>query len=309
MDKWWLIRNPVAGSGRAEKEWQQIATALDAAGIHYEAQASQAYEHAITLAAEGYQSGFRHFLVIGGDGTVNEVINGIAEHHPERLQQITLGLIPVGKGNDWRRSLGLPTDYTAIARSIASGQTLTQDVGSVTYQGPTGELQYRLFVNMAGIGFDGAVTQSVNQKTKDGKPLSKMAYLWQLLNTLLHHDSQKAKLTGPSKRQEVLLFSAAIGKGQYNGGGMRQTPHAQLDDGQLAITLIHDLPKWEVVANVTRLFAGTFVKHRKVEIFHSEEFGVTNPGLLLETDGESLGHTPATFQVLPRYLRVVVPEK
>lgn len=309
MAKWWLIRNPVAGSGRAEKDWPLIAQALTKQGIEFEATVSTSHEHALTLASEGYAAGYRHFIVIGGDGSVNEVINGIAEHHPERLLEVTIALIPVGKGNDWRRTLQLPASYQDAATTIAQGHTITQDVGSVTYQGPTGELQYRLFVNIAGIGFDGAVTKSVNDATKEGKRLSKLSYLWQLVRVLFRHQAQRAKYSSPNGQHEDDIFSVAIGKGQYNGGGMRQTPHAQLDDGKLAITLIRDLPAWEVIANVGRLFSGTFVRHRKVETWAAAEFSVTTPGLLLESDGESLGKTPATFQVLPRYLRVIVPKK
>lgn len=309
MTKWWLIRNPVAGSGRAEKDWPKIESALQKEGVLYTAVVSSSYEHAMTLAAEGYASGFRHFIVIGGDGSVNEVINGIVEHKPERLQEITLALLPVGKGNDWRKSLQLPTAYSAAASAIAAAHTLQQDVGTVTYQGPTGELQYRLFVNMAGIGFDGAVTKSVNEAARQGKRMSRLSYLWQLIHVLFKHEAQRARYSGPNDTKEADLFSVAIGKGQYNGGGMRQAPHAELADGYLAITLIRSIPVWEVIVNVGRLFSGSFVRHRKVDTWKAPTFSITSPGLLLETDGESLGKTPATFQLLPRYLRVIVPKK
>lgn len=308
--KWWLIRNPVAGKGRAERDWPKIAGALDAAGIRYQAHPSNSFEHAITLAAAGYAAGFRHFIVIGGDGSLNEVINGIAGNDAHRLKDITLALIPVGKGNDWCRSLLLPSTYAKAANMIAQAHTIPHDIGIVNYQTPSGIKKHRLFLNIAGLGFDAAVAKTVNDAIRSGKRLTKLSYLWHMLLVLLHYKPMQARYSGPKDTPEnTLVFSMAIGKGQYNGGGMRQIPHAKPNDGQLGITIISAIPVWEVLVNIGRLFSGSFVKHRKVDTWSAKEFTVSSPGLLLETDGESLGTTPATFGLLTNYLQVVIPKE
>lgn len=310
MAKWWLIRNPVAGKGRAERDWSSIAAALNEAGISYQAHPSNSFEHAIELAATGYAAGFRHFIVIGGDGSLNEVINGIADDDADRLKDVTIALIPVGKGNDWCRSLQLPSAYAKAAKMIAIAHTIPHDIAFVSYKTPSGITKQRLFINIAGLGFDASVAKTVNDAIRDGKRLTKLSYLWHMLLVLLHFKPIQASYSGPNANAEnEQIFSMAIGKGQYNGGGMRQIPHAKPNDGQLGITIIKAIPAWEVLVNIGRLFTGSFVKHRKVDTWSANEFTVTSPGLLVETDGESLGTTPATFGLLTNYLQVVAPKE
>ncbi len=298
---WWILLNPVAGKGSALRLRASVEDWFSQNNIPCTIAVTQQFRDAIHLAANAYDEGYRHFLVMGGDGSLNEVIHGIASADPERLKECVLALLPVGKGNDWRRTMHIPQGLQAL-NLILSGKRMPIDVGWA--QTAAGR---RYFINLAGLGFDAHVAATVNKQIQAGRKMNKTGYLITMLQELIGYRSQSATMIVDGTTTTLPLLTAAVGKGQYNGGGMRQTPQAVPDDGRLAVTWVGKMSVPQVLVNIHRLFLGTHLSHPKVTGFHCNTLEISTPGILLEADGESLGATPATFGVLPRYLQVLVP--
>lgn len=291
----------MAGKGSALRLKASVESWCTDNQIPFTIAVSQHFREAIQLAEKAYNAGYRQFLVMGGDGSLNEVIHGIASADPARLKECVLALLPVGKGNDWCRTMRIPHGLQAL-QLLQSGSSMPIDIGWVeTVAGR------RYFINLAGLGFDAHVAATVNERIRAGKKMNKTGYLLTMLQELIGYRSQSATMIVDGTTTTRPLLTAAVGKGQYNGGGMRQTPQAVPDDGQLAVTWVGKMSVLQVLVNIHRLFLGTHLSHPKVTGFHCNSLEISTPGILLEADGESLGATPATFGVLPRYLQVLVP--
>lgn len=302
---WTIIRNPVSASGKARKAWPAIEAALQSAELLGDVHVTQYAGHAVELAQQAIASGSRRLLAVGGDGTAHEVANGILSQPDVPTTGIRLGQIPIGTGNDWGRTMGIPHKLTDAIEVLKAGQERLQDVGRVDYT-VDGAAAQRYFINVAGMGYDGLVTEVSNARKAEGKG-GAMGYVSALIGCLVRYQAQAMEVypeDGDAISKKV--FSIAVGIGNYNGGGMKPCPKAVPDDGLLDLTLIGDLPKLVVVRNVPRLFSGTFIKNKAVSLHRSPTFRIeTEPDNPIEVDGESIGSGPCTFTCLSRQLRVV----
>lgn len=303
-NEWFVIVNPNAGRRKGEKDWLEIARLLTEAGLEFTSVFTDAPNHAVKLSRKYIDAGFRKILVVGGDGTLNEVINGIFCQHRYAPDEITIAMIPVGTGNDWGRSFGIPGNYKEAIDIITRGKTFRQDVGKVIYTSQDKQ-HTRYFVNMAGMGFDALVAKKTNKQKEKGKggPLS---YIVNLFTSLLVYKPVITKLIIDNKPVNEDVFSLSIAICEYNGGGMMQAPGAIPDDGLFDITIITKVTRMTVIRNVAKLYDGSFVKLSQVKQFRGQVLKIeSDPALFLETDGESLGHTPMTFEIMPRCITVI----
>ena len=304
---WSIIRNPQACSGKGAKLWPKIETLLKAAGVSYSEMETSRPLHAFEMARDLVRTGSTHIIAVGGDGTVNEVVNGIfsqSEHNPAN---IVLTQFPIGTGNDWRRTVGIPTKLEACVQMLQDFKEIKQDVGRVTWANKQQE-ETRYFANVAGMGFEALAGQKANAQKAAGKG-GIMGYVSALIATLRQFDSLEAEIFVDGKPlPKGEIFSLSVGICKFNGGGMMPCPKAIYDDGLLDLTLIRDLSKAAVVANIPRLFNGKFVKHPAVFQYQCKTIevrtGLTN---LLETDGEVIGQGSSTFSIIPKALRVAIP--
>ncbi|MGE5384160.1 MAG: diacylglycerol/lipid kinase family protein [Omnitrophica WOR_2 bacterium] len=301
---WFVIVNPNAGRRRGEKDWLEIARLITEAGLDFTSVFTDAPNHAVKLARKYIEAGFRKIIVVGGDGTLNEVINGIFSQHKYAPDEIIIAMIPVGTGNDWGRSFNIPEGYKEAVDIIAKGKTFRQDVGKVVYTTASNQ-KTRYFINMAGMGFDAMVAKKTNKQKQLGKggPLS---YLVNLFTSLIAFKPVITRLLIDGKPVDEDIFSMSIAICQFNGGGMKQAPQAIPDDGLFDITIITRVTRMTVIRNVAKLYDGSFVKLRQVKQFRGQIVKIeSDPELYLETDGESLGHTPMTFEIMPRCVTVI----
>ncbi len=305
MKGWLAVVNPNAGIGKVRKDWERISELLEKHEIDFRTVFTKGPLHAIDIVEEHVARGFRKVISVGGDGTMNEVVNGIFSQQTVPTRDITLGVISVGTGNDWVRTYNIPLDYEQAIHVLKKEHTLIQDAGTVKYFNSNQE-KMRYFINMAGLGFDGLVAQKTNADKIRGKG-NPMLYLKNLISSLFSYKSCGTRIIVDGKVIREKIFSVGIGIGQYNGGGMRQAPDAKTDDGLFDLTVIKDLTKWSVVKNVRRLYNGTIKKHKQVESLLGKHILIEsdNP-VLLEADGESLGHSPFEFNIVPKSVRVVV---
>lgn len=301
-----MIVNPNAGVKKGTKDWPKILRILNEEKVDFEFRLTAGRGHAIEIASEAAGNGYRKICVVGGDGTLNEVLNGIMVQTVVAPSEITLGMIPVGTGNDWCRMFGIPFDYLKAIVILKRKNTFLQDAGIVTYYHKEAQVK-RYFMNVAGMGYDALVAKKTNllKERGLGGPLTYMYFVfaslfqYKFIEAVIEVDGK------PAFRGEV--FSMNVGICKYNGGGMMQVPDAIPDDGLLDVTLIKKTSKWMVVRYARKLFDGSLVDLPMVATFKGENIRIRSTGqLFLETDGESLGHTPFVFEVLTRCIRIVV---
>lgn len=297
--EWVVILNPFAGKKKATKHKDQIFKLLDRYKISYKPFFTEHVGHAIGLTKKLIEDGQRKFIGIGGDGTMNEIVNGIFEQNAVKPTEVALAFIPVGSGNDWVRTVGIPHDYEGAIKTIKTGSFFLHDVGKVTYQEGAGR-KARYFANIAGIAYDAFVVQRVNKK-KSGN------YKMTVLSSLLKYKPQVVKLILDDK--EVLneiVFSGAIGHGRFNGKGMMQLPDAMPDDGVFDLTIYHECTKMQVVKNTNKLYDGSFVKLPFISQHTAAKIRIeSETPVYVETDGEELGHSPIEIEMLTRSLKII----
>ncbi len=304
---WFVIVNPNAGKNKGEKDWPEIHKLLHEAGITHQALFTEHRNHAVNLAKEFIEKGYRKIIVVGGDGTLNEVINGIFQQTTCPTTDITVGMIMVGTGNDWGRMYNIKAKYKKAVKILKKERSFIQDAALVRYHdGDTKKSRY--FVNMAGMGYDALVAKMTNKMKERGGGGS-MAYLYNLLLGLFRYrySSLHIQVDGMTVF-EGNVFSMSLGICRFNGGGMMQLPFAIPDDGLLDLTIIKRTTKLTVVRNIKKLYDGSFIKLPFIQTHTGKTFIVASKPLnsfFLETDGESLGHSPFEFEVIPKSIKII----
>ncbi len=303
---WQLILNPHAGGGKGAKDRQEIVKLLRDSGILFHLSVSQFPGHAIELARQLTEEGHTQFLIAGGDGTLNEVVNGIFLADSENSCKAILGMIPVGTGNDWIKTYGIPENYQEALAIIRAGKFVDQTIGEVAFSS-NGKIRKRYFANMAGFGFDAVVARQANLLKQKGRSGWKV-YIYSLLNSYFRYRPIPITMQIDDQPLTVNLFSAGIGIGKFNGGGMMQVPEANPMNGKFHITIIRKIGIWGILANIRGLYSGKFVRDHRVSSHAGTRITIESstplPG---EVDGESLGNARFNIRIMPQKLRVLCP--
>jgi YegS/Rv2252/BmrU family lipid kinase len=302
--EWFVIVNPNAGNGRGKKDWDRISSIFNKENISISVEFTERKCHAIDIALRAISAGYRKFITVGGDGTLNEVLNGVFNNNICPTTDITLALVPVGTGNDWGRMFGIPLDYEKAVRIIGGNKTMLHDVGQVSFYNGAGK-KNRYFINIAGLGFESVVVKKTNFQ-KDNGHGGKLIYFFNLLTSLLSYKNTKAEIIIDGETKQADVFSINIGNGRYCGGGMRQTPNALPDDGLLDVTVINGMGKFEIIRNLKILYDGTILSHPKIDGYRCRKIKISSDSkIFTEADGESLGHTPTEFSIIPSGINIV----
>ena len=303
---WYIIANPAAGKGKAKKELANLCEALKVSGFSFEIVETKNRGHATDLVVEGIKKGFRNIIALGGDGTNNEVVNGILLQKVVPTASISYCLFPVGTGNDWAKEYQISKKLNEWIKMLKANKVFIQDVGLVSYF-KNGKQSQRYFANVAGMAYDPYVLAEM-EKLK--RPVTnRLAYLLYGMYYVFKYNLQKARVHFNGKTVENYFYLINVGICKYSGGGMRLVPHAIPDDGKLALTLAGRLSKIGVLLNSYRFYNGTIGDHPKVDVFKSDRVKVeaVDGSIALEVDGELIGETPVEFTLIPKALKVVVP--
>ena len=306
--EWLIIVNPNAGNGKGKKDWEKISILLNKKALSFDVKFTERKGHAIHFTIEGIAAGYRKIITVGGDGTLNEVVNGVFLSGVCPTTEISLALIPVGTGNDWGRMFGIPLYYERDIDIIVANKQMLHDVGLISYyDGP--EKKERYFINIAGLGFESVVVKRTNQQ-KDLGHSGKLIYFYNLLMSLISYKNTRAEIIIDDEKIRANVFSLNVGNGRYCGGGMRQTPRAVPDDGLLDVTIINGMGKFEIIRNLKMLYDGSILSYPKIDGYKCKNIKVTSDSIIYtEADGESLGHTPVEFSIVPASLNIVYGTK
>ena len=316
---WFAVINGYAASKKASSKWTKAEERMRAKGVVFHGSRTGKAGNAMELTFDACMAGYRRFIAVGGDGTVHDVLNGIAAyvdgHDSDSFSDFTLGVIPVGSGNDWIKSTGVPKDICKAVDILEASVVRPQDVVRLSVLDfealpQKKELAVSYMANIGGIGIDARVCEKVNALKTQGKR-GKILYVTSLLRAISERKPALARVECDGKTVfDGAYLSMAFGVGKYSGGGMRQTPAAVVDDGLLDRTIIPDLPWKRIAREVPRLFTGTFLKVPELVVSKSKvitvipyDMGCSEP---VEVDGEVVGKVPVEFRVLDSQINIVV---
>jgi diacylglycerol kinase (ATP) len=236
-------------------------------------------------------------VVIGGDGTVNEVVNGIAGGDAE------IAVLPCGTGQDFGRTHGVPSRFDEAVRVAHEGGTRTIDLGRVELEGG----KTRFFANVGSAGMSGAVARRANAMTK--RFGGRATFFYALTREFLAWQNTRVDVElDAGVRRDGAMHDVIVANGRFHGGGMKLAPEARQDDGAFDVVLIGDVNKLDFLTTAPKLYSGRYLSHPKVELLRSPHVSISAAEPLpLEVDGEPIGTTPARFEVVPSALRLRVP--
>lgn len=288
-----VILNPAAGSAAAEDGLTKQLARLDPAEVHRTDQCGDAKR----LAREAIQRGCELIVAAGGDGTLNEVINGIRENGGNTR----LALIPLGTGNDFARTLGLPDTLEECVNCIADGATRPIDLVRVTSD------SVRYFLNVSAGGFSGIVNEKLTTEIKQG--WGPLAYLRSAAAALPELRAYNATIVlDDAQPLSMSLYNVIVGNGRYVAGGIPVAPEALPDDGLLDVILIAERPATDLAMTIARILLGSHLTDDGIVFRRAARIAVrSDPGMWFNVDGELVGNEPAVFEVLHGAIRFIVP--
>lgn len=305
MPKIAFIVNPHAGNGSTGADWPSIkAHAKDCLGS-FETYMTQGPGDAAVFADRAVSKETELIVCVGGDGTLNEVVNGIMMHEAPHRSDVTLGFIPNGTGCDLVKTVSIPQDVVKAVELIASGSACSIDLGRLIFQDHKGHDRCRYFHNIASLGLGGDVARRVNQTTKALGPF--LSFMWATLISIFLCGRKRIQISVDNGFQrEFLVWNVAVANGQYHGGGMWVAPDASMWDSLFNVTIIGDLSIPEVFINLPKLYNGKIYDIDKVVTLTGEKVtALSDQPVLLEVDGEQPGRLPIFVQMVPRALKII----
>lgn len=305
MSKIVFIVNPHAGHGSTGSTWPSIeALAKDRLGS-FEVYMTKAPGDAAIFAKNAAADKVNLLVCVGGDGTLNEVVNGVMNHEKSVRSNVTLGFIPNGTGCDFVRTVSIPQDIEQAVDFIVSGSVRSIDLGALVFQDHQGHDRCRFFHNVASFGLGGDVAQRVNRTTKALGPF--VSFIWATLISVFLYGTKSIRiLIDGNFEKDVSVWNVVVANGQYHGGGMWVAPDASVCDGLLHVTIIGDLTIPEVLINLPKLYNGRIYDIDKVITLTGKKVAaISNDRVLLEVDGEQPGMLPVVVKMVPDAMQII----
>lgn len=304
-----VIVNPTSAGGRTGRRWPALRDALHTAGVVHDVHQTTAPRDATTVTRQALVDGYDRVVAAGGDGTLNEVVNGFFTPDGNRINSdAVLGLLSSGTGGDFRRTIGLPTDPHQLATILAANHTRIIDAGRITYDDPA--TAPRQFINIADCGVGGEVVARVNRSRNKGSGVLGMAvFLAITVKALTTFGGRPVRIACDGESTEMEIQNVVIANGRYFGGGMRIAPSAEVDDGWLDVVVLPALGRLRTLVAMPSVYRGAHIRQpgvlvrraRSVRIEPLDEWP-----LLFDVEGEQIGRAPATLTCLPAVLNLCV---
>jgi YegS/Rv2252/BmrU family lipid kinase len=306
-----VVVNPRSGGGQTAREWRAIERALAAVYPHMAVAHTGRRGHATSLVRQALNEGYQEIVAIGGDGTINEAINGFFDVQGPLAPDAVFAFVTSGTGGDFRKSFGIePGTATAIRRLRTAG-IRTVDVGRVSCLTAHGERTVRYFINIASFGLSGVIVDSVNRARIAKLFGGSFAFGFHSAAAMLRYRNRPIRIMIDGREDEIATISTvAIANAQYFGGGMRVAPDAKPDDGLFDVVIMGGAPRRQALAKMQLIYTGQHVFEPHVRVIRGRRVVVAPVAetrgrpVMIETDGESAGRLPATFEILPRALNL-----
>ena len=299
-NSWFIIANPIAGNHNFPKQWKKIKQLLNNRNIHYSFAFSDYSKHEIELVQNAIQKGFRNIISIGGDGTLHHVVNGIMLQRYVKTSDITIGVIPLGTGNDWIKTYKIPNNIEKAVEIIYDKKIVIQDIGFIETKNKT--ISY--FNNLAGLGYDGYIVY----KLKKLKHLGSIAYLLSGLAGLLFYKKTFLKINFNDKIIKTNCLMVLVGICKFSGGGMQFSKEVNTTDGLFDITIVKNLNFLDIISNIHKLYNGEIVHHKKIETYKTKEISIIpkNSKPFIQADGELIGTGQMKVKIIKNAIKFVI---
>ena len=297
-----FLVNPASANGSTGRRWPELARRAVAAGLEGDTLFSERPGHLSELAREAALGGVGLLVVVGGDGSVNEVANGLVGIGT----QPDLAVIARGTGWDFVRTFGIPRKLEQAVRVALEGDVRTIDLGRVSFRAWDGSDTSAIFANVASAGMSGAIAKRANETTKGLG--GKASYLWATFAVFSGWQATDVELTVDGERRAGRMFDVVVANGRFFGGGLQICPEAEPDDALFDVLTIGDITKRDLLMTMPKIYRGTHLPHPKAELLRGATVTISSDvPLPVELDGEQPGTTPVSLDVLPRALRLRVP--
>lgn len=302
LDTVFLV-NPASAGGSTGRRWPEIAHRCASLGLSGDALLSEQPGHVSSLARRAVEDGARRLVVVGGDGTVNEVVNGIGDLD---LAGVEVAVLPHGTGWDFVRTFGISRDLDHAIRTALEGAVREIDLGRVDFRTWAGDETRAYFANVGSAGISGAIAKRANETSKALG--GKVSYYWATLAVFFGWQVGELRVSVDEEVREGRMIDVLVTNGRYLAGGMMMCPEAEPDDGLFDVLLIGDVTKRDLAFVLPKTYRGKHLPHPRLELLRGRAVTVdADEPLPIEIDGEQPGTTPARFEVLPRALRLRVP--
>jgi diacylglycerol kinase (ATP) len=300
---WVVIINPVSADERTGRDWPKNEPLLRRLLPPFTVWNTYGPHQATELAYRAVDQGYAVVAVHGGDGTVNEVVNGLLGH--PKLETTALAILPGGTGADLARTLGISHSLTAAAGQACGNGFRKIDVGLARFLDLNGHPCRRHFLNVTDVGFGGDLVRYVNSHSKRWG--GKLSFFRGLLVTLFQYRNKPIRIGLDDRPSfEAKASSIVIANGQYFGSGMWVAPPARMDDGFLEVVVVGNVSRIEVLTNTGRLYRGTLAAHPKVQTFQARIVSLeSEEEVFIDMDGELVGRLPVRIELLPKKIKVL----
>ena len=296
-----FLVNPAAENGSTGRRWPELARRAASLGLRGDALFSEGPGQLGELARSAADSGAPLLVAVGGDGTVNEIAQGLAGR-----EGVELAVIPRGTGWDFVRTYGIPRRLEGAVAVALEGRSRRVDLGRARYRTWAGGEAESYFANVASAGMSGAIAQRANEASKALG--GKVSYLWATLAVFSRWGNDEVRVTVDGETRSGRMHDVVVANGRYFGGGMMICPEAEPDDGLFDVLTIGDLTKRDLLLTLPKTYRGRHLPHPKAELLRGAVVEVeTGTPLPVELDGEQPGTTPVRFEIVPQALRLRVP--
>lgn len=300
-----FVVNPCSGNGSTGREWPRIQEEARSRLGSFTTHMTTKPGDATRITRMSLNEGAELIVCVGGDGTLNEVVNGFMDEHGPIRKDAVLGFVPNGTGCDFVRTAPIPAKIEQSLNTIKEGYTRNIDLGRLQFHDHQGRLNVRYFHNIASFGLGGEVVDRVNRNSKAFGPF--ISFIWSTLVSIFLYGKKKVRLkVDNSYDGEAVIWNIAVANGQYHGGGMWVAPDAVIDDGLLHITVIGDLNLAEVFWYLPKLYNGKIRNIKNVSIMTGKVIeAYSEQRVQLDVDGEQPGCLPVVINIMPSVLRII----
>ena len=303
-----VIINPYAGNGRTEKLWPDIEIALKQSIGSFQTEQTACQGDAVLLTRKALEDGTTRIVAVGGDGHLNEVLNGFIQNDVQLNPQATLSFVMSGTGCDFQRSLGISGKWQTAVEKLKDAPIREIDVGKVSYTAADKTKQIRYFDNIASFGLSGAVDHYIDNSMLGNFLGGTMLFLWATIKTVFTHPNQTILYRiddGP--QEEICTRLGLLANGRYFGGAMHAAPQAELDDGLLDLLMLKEISLAKFLWHLPKIYRGTHLELPEIYFRKVRKFtAISSEQVILDIDGESPGYLEATFEILPKILKLQI---
>jgi YegS/Rv2252/BmrU family lipid kinase len=301
-NKWYVVINPTSGNGAAKKKWPAIYTELNHQNFNFEYAFTTYAKHSIVLIQNALKQGYTKLICVGGDGTIHNFVNAVLSLNLKNINDIKIGIIPIGTGNDWVKTYNISKNYKEAIKTIKAEKTIFQDIGKIQI---TDNKKIIYFNNLAGIGFDGYVVNKVHRY----KNLGFLAYFFGAIVSLTSYKRSNLKISLNNTVIKSKTLMLLIGLCKYSGGGMQLTQNPDATDGLFDITFVESITLFTILTHIKGLFNGSITKLNCVKNFKSTTISIyvlDSQETYIQADGEIIGSGNFSVSILPKALQFIV---